>query len=854
MRKIIFLLLFISLSELLGDDMPWVSQERPRVICSASRFQWLKNNLQNGECKETFDLFKYRYENWWINDPELYLEGEDSTKWTWDWYSSWARDESVYTALMFKLTDDELALKRCRFIFRKFLEIVDTINYNNLSWYEKEEFFRKMSDAIGIPLDWCYDYLPSDLRAKVVQAFYSMNRAFMDIFILSSAGNSYVSSHNAWNCVFAMQNTLVLFHSEDLSFVQDENVLNWYTTLYNKWEKGFLPVYGYYRDDDGGWNWGVAYSLWSLMDQFILFDNMLISTGKNYFKDLSWVRNSINQYWYFIQPNNYCIHLGDGVTKLSLDNAVYRHAEVFKDPRSMWLVQEYSKPNYLTNTKSVYFKLLYKDFEQPNIEKPNLPLDWWSDKVGLAVSRTNWQSDAVLLWFFNSPSKRAAHEHRDNNTFAIFYKSPLIIDAGHYDLYNSSHYLNYYSRTIAHNTICVFDPNEQFFYSGNLLSNDGGQIYSNALQNYEDIFKSENQRGKWLLYGANKNYAYYVADATLSYNQDKLKNFVRKLFYYKPNKVLVIDYLVLNNPNERKLEPKWVAHFVNKPFINAEPVNIIVPEHIEEFPTSNYLASNGGAYISIRTLLPENNLVRLIGGEGYEYWVDGNNYPPVRDPDTIGGTPGKWRIEVLPNKNEILSDTLLFLHLLNIGDNENFSAEKFESDISLAVLSDSIIFIFNKLNEINSKYHLIEYNKIGNFKLVAFDLKPFSLYDIFVNNQVQFSLEADSNGVIETDIYLNNEINKIEIKESSSFVQFKNQKSKNYIRVIDNILFLHFDDIDDEPICIEIYDLWGRKVLAQEINTPFQINVKNLPSGIYLAIIKSPNNQLIKSFNFLKIE
>ena len=119
---------------------------------------------------------------------------------------------------------------------------------------------------------------------------------------------------------------------------------------------------------------------------------------------------------------------------------------------------------FMTYTWPVFNKLFYKDFSLLVISKPEPPLDWLSERVGLSVSRTSWDSTSTLIWFFNSWSKKASHEHAYNNTFAIYKYAPLIIDAGYYDLYGSLHFKNYYTRTIAHNSVCVFDSTEHFFY------------------------------------------------------------------------------------------------------------------------------------------------------------------------------------------------------------------------------------------------------------------------------------------------------------------------------------------------------------------------------------------------------
>ena len=353
-----------------------------------------------------------------------------------------------------------------------------------------------MSDAGSILLDWCYTDLNATLRDQLAQAHFLMTQEFVNFYLFSTEGNtSFVSSHNTWNHVLCNQNVLSLYNSSGLTISQKNEVISWFEMIYNRHVNNFIPVWSHYRDDDGGWTWGTAYSMWSLGDQYTLFENMRIGTNKNFFQDLSWVQNSINQYLYFNQPDRKSLHIGDGETELKADIVTYLNAKHYNDSRSIWLSQNYSSNTILNNTMEKYSKLLYKDFTIPLISQPSIPLDWFSDKVGIAVSRSSWQEDATMTTFFNSISKRAAHEHRDNNSFTIFKNSPLMIDSGFYDTYQGSHHNNYYSRTIAHNSICVFDANENYTNIGFSVSNDGGQIESPHLKNLTEINLPENQRG-----------------------------------------------------------------------------------------------------------------------------------------------------------------------------------------------------------------------------------------------------------------------------------------------------------------------------------------------------------------------
>ena len=815
---------------------PIVNAGRPRIWIDSARFSVLQNQIAvPGDAQDTYNEILYAYDNWWINDPQLYLDGSDSTLWTWDWSSQWAAYESKLTVFFFKMTDDPLALKRCRFIAKQVIGLIDTVDFENMGWYDKESLLRQLSDN-DILLDQCYDYFPVNLRDSLTQSLYAADREFMNTFILSSLGNSYVSSHNTWNNIFCNQNALTLYNSDGLTAEQKDTVAQWYETIYDKHINGFIPCWTHYRDDDGGWNWGAAYSMWSLMDQFQLFENMRIGTDKNFYEDLPWVQNSINQYIYFMRPDNKCIHLGDGQTSLAPDNVILLHARIYNDPRSLWLAQYYSQDQYMQWTIPKFNKILYKDFTQPTVIKPNLPLNWWTDKVGLSVSRSSWDSTATMVTFFNSPSKKAAHEHRDNNSFTIFKNSPLLIDAGYYDSYASTHYRNYYERTIAHNSICVFDSTDTYTTLNQPVSNDGGQIESVHLKNYDEIFLAENQRGQWIQFASGENYEYNIADAQLSYDSTKLDFFRRRLLYIKPDKVIVLDHIHLRNTFFNQREIKWVAHFAKRPIINGNIINTTVPNHIETYNGHTYSATNGNGSIALKTILPESSTTTLIGGTGYEYWVDGINYPPLIDPDTLYYTPGTWRIEVKPTA---LTDTVVYLHTIDIGDSTNIAVAggiAMQNNYSVGADWNDTLYYFSMNADTGKMYHVFD-NVSGNRSIGIFatDLSV-GVYNIKVDGITTATVSTDSNGILQSSANLiaGSHIIEIDLNMTAINEIYK----KHLLSVFPNPTYSELNIVpsSSDPFVINIYDIKGKLVMKNANQR--KLNVSNLSAGLYYIQLK----------------
>ncbi len=852
--KSLVLFLVISFQSLIickAQTYPVIHQSRPRIYIDSSRFDWLSANISAGDCQTTYNSFHNAVYGNWYNDPQLYLLGTDSTLWTWDFNSNWEPYQIKFVPSLFKINGDLSELKRCRFLITQLNNRFDTLDFSNYSWYTNEDYIRDFADAGGMLLDWCYNDLPIAMRDHLAQNYYKVARYFMNTYITSASGNSYVSSHNAWNNIYANQYALVLAHADGLTALQQDTVQQWYEITYDKWFNGFNPCYEYYRDDDGGWNWGAAYSMWSLVDQFQFFENMRIATGNDFYSELPWVKNSINQYWYFIQPNNYTINWGDGFSYMQADRVVYRHAQIFNDARSQWLAQYWSQAQNITWTWPIYQKMMYKDFTIPTVTKPDIAHDWFSDKVGLSVSRTNWDSSAALVWMFNSPTKKAAHEHRDNNSFCIYKNSPQIINSGYYYSYGDAHYTNYYMRTISHNSICVYDSSDQYTNWGVNVSNDGGQSESPTLMNFANILEPQFQKGNWILWGSGDDYCYNIANAALSYDSAKLDHFTRRLFFYKPEKVIVLDFVHLKNTATNQRDAKWILHFQNEPTISGNLVNTEVANHIETFDGKDIQQTNGNGNVSIRTMLPLITNTTRIGGSGYEFFVDGINYPVAGAMDTIHTTPGNWRIEVQP---ATVSDALIFLHTISIGDTATASAPGgilHQNSISIAVDWNTELFYFNEQGDTGVVHHLAQNIPGGRaLRIVVADLKQNTLFDVLIDNIQTAIAASDSNGVLETNIVLALGNHAVEIVlHNSSAMQIENDVQ--IISVSPNPAhdFIFIKMISKkEKIQIKITDEKGILVLEKSISTDLKLDVKNLPAGIYFIEAKNKSEKQIVRF------
>ncbi len=319
---------------------------------------------------------------------------------------------------------------------------------------------------------------------------------------------------------------------------------------------------------------------------------------------------------------------------------------------------------------------------------PSKPFDYlgltrfFPSPSGIMIARTKWDldrkdynSNAMVVLMNMREYNARNHVHLDDGNFSIYYKGHLAIDAGIYqgkeeeNGWGKEDYINYYIRTVAHNSLLILDPNEPTPLEGwnkKTKSRDGGQFsFSNkAWSTSQQMIaggKNAQIMANEIAEGVMPDYSYLKGDMTPCYNVPKnvaiypaKVDTVRRSFVFLnlknetiPGALIVMDKVVSTNASFKK---SWLLHAQNEPTIKNG--KIIVEN------TNN--GRNGKLQDDI--LLPElnNQNIESIGGEGKEYWVDGKNWGTVTQEDA-----GRWRIELSP-KQASKSDN--FLNVIQVMD------------------------------------------------------------------------------------------------------------------------------------------------------------------------------------------
>ncbi|HWL14177.1 MAG TPA: heparinase II/III family protein [Opitutus sp.] len=505
--------------------------------------------------------------------------------------------------------------------------------------------YRGRLQCLAIAYDWLYPVLSNAERQRLREAIV----AHIDRnWYFASGATNYIGGHSRWgNFALAAGLLAVVSERPDL---RDKLLV-----VRNHWLNGYFPAQAWIANE-GGYHMGWAYSAAYLTGGI----NLVWSVATNETVFFPWL-GKLPRFWiYGRQGDGFYPNTGDAYTVQDDLNAYHRDllmiaSGVLKDPYAAWTIRRHPDrfADILFGDKRVTPRA-------PDDPQAPLPLSKNFGNAGVVVARDRWDEATTLLQFRSVPFYSANHHHRDENSFTLHYRGGLAIDSGLYDEggtqkggYGGPHWRNYFTRTIAHNAIVVFDPDQKMTVLGEPASNDGGQTYREEPTKLEDLQPG----GQAHLDGITRfvdtaDYTYASGDATKAYDPARVNLAQRDIVYLRGAGrahpvVVVFDRVESAKPDFQK---KFLLHTVNEPSGHG---SVTVAEH-------------KGGRLTCVTLLPEQAKLNLVGGPGKEAWVDGENHP--WDPThrvRPGREGGAWRLEVSPSAP---ANRDYFLHVLFVDD------------------------------------------------------------------------------------------------------------------------------------------------------------------------------------------
>jgi hypothetical protein len=316
----------------------------------------------------------------------------------------------------------------------------------------------------------------------------------------------------------------------------------------------------------------------------------------------------------------------------SLRRVLHSLAAVYDDPVAEWLALEIDALGLGWINRNERWKLLILRDPSIGTHPPTgLPNARFFSDMGTVYMRSGWNyaeaSDDVYA-VFRCEAMNAGHTNAHQNHILIARGNDLLaVDAGVYDGGTSSHHLNYFCRTVAHNTVTIYDPSESTFGS---YANDGGQIMPKELPTrFGDASGPEYYRGEVEAFKDTEAFTYMKGDATEAYSSSKVELFTREIVYLKPDVFVILDRVKATSPSFTK---RWLLHSVNQPAVSGNTATI----------------TNGSSKLVVTSVLPADASIARVGGTGHEFDTNGANYPPSQ-----GWTEdmGAWRLEITPGAN-----------------------------------------------------------------------------------------------------------------------------------------------------------------------------------------------------------
>jgi len=475
---------------------------------------------------------------------------------------------------------------------------------------------------------------------------------------------------------------------------------------------------------DGGYHESTDYMRITWAPLAMMAEVRRTATGEDPARRYSVFPNMGPTYLYKVLPDGTCARDDDDEFPHldSRDNVVLGYAvHRFKDPYAAWLLQqhdwlpaEWANPvlQFLWNDRAVAPR------DPAATTERELPRHRLFRGIGHLVLRDGWGKDSTWIQLACGPYF-AKHDHLDAAHLVVYRKGYLAIDAGaDYTDTESPHYLNHYRRTVAHNTVLVYQPGEAFFWGENLwpAANDGGQRmdssrFWNSVRSLEDWRRTRDLWDRCTLspVAALPAYRYARADATRAYQPSKLERFTREIVHLRePNLVVVLDRVRSADPSYRKA---WLLHGVGEPVVAAPAAGTNAGNGGTSYRAASLVTfEDGQGRLRVHSLLPREREVIVRGGPGLEFWTPGDDRggpwgsgqswpldPPEGGPlpedpyllkmwrtfwdgiDRLSPSnrravvPGAWRMEVsplAPSKDDV------FLNVLEIGDRDGTPARR----------------------------------------------------------------------------------------------------------------------------------------------------------------------------------
>ncbi|MFD2331862.1 heparin/heparin-sulfate lyase HepB [Cohnella sp. GCM10020058] len=599
-------------------------------------------------------------------------------------------------------------------------------------------------NAAAIVYDWCYPLMDAQERENIIAKMKSL-ASQMEMGYPPPSNPPAIESHYSEDQL--LKNLLaagVAVYDEDPNHEIYNNaavlLMNQYVPVRNFWYESGM----HHQGDSYGMQGRYEPELWAQIIMRKMGAGDIFSEKQG---------DVLMRAIYARRPDGQLIRDGDSYQDVyTSDNQTWKYAK-----ESMLASYLYDNPyvhdlfegEYVPGTIDPVAEMLFVKPDLATSPVDELPLTkYFGSPMGSMVARTGWDDPAAInkqspsvvaemkiggYWFGN-------HQHLDMGSFQLYYQGSLALDSGMYEgvpaaggtseSYMSAYDRNYYKRTIAHNSMLVYDPAEVPVYRGQSLQNDGGQLWANDSGTYaearslDELADKDYARAK-VTGQANgggsdplaPEYSYIKGDLTQAYS-DKVKQFERSMMFLNlkdaehPAAMVVFDKVVSSNPNFKK---SWLLHTEEEPIVNGSVTTVTRSDN-----------GYSGKLVN-ETLLPlaDNVKIEKAGGPGHEFETDGTNYPRIpstsADKNTIEA--GAWRVEVSPKASAETDYFLNVMQVMDDGETTVLPSQRLDSEqMSGVQIADRAVWFSKSGQRLSESVTLSVYGSQANMSVTVADM------------------------------------------------------------------------------------------------------------------------------------
>lgn len=705
------------------------ANQHPRVYFTADDIPRIKENMTADENAATMEVYKKAVEA--VSDGTLAAKDGDN-------YNGGVLGYAQAKAFEYVINGDAERGKEAISIMKNF---VSTANYSSFDYNKAGHTIA----VLGMVYDWCYDLLDSETKTL----FSDMVPVFATSLEVGwpPTGQGAVTGHGTEGQIYhdLLAAGIAMYDERPDIYVNSAGRI---------FKEMIEPRKFFYKMKlhPQGVHYAAYRYQWEMLCT-LLFD--AIGYPRIFGDEQA---DLMYQYLYTRRGDGSLMTDGDGSWNVAvgtystkLYRSVFLAGNYFKDPYLKKEAQRelvnYSATAATSNQSLGPVEFLV--FNDPSVESRSiseLPLTHYNPSPkGAMVTRTGWadgfDSPAVVAEMKINEYWTANHQHLDAGAFQIYYKGILATDTGYYQAYRTSggasdndgntnygaaHWYNYFRRTIAHNSMLVYDPDESF--GGNHASNDGGQRVPNngtEVKTLEELldpakgYKTGEVLGhEYGLDPIEPNYSYLKGDIADAYS-DKVENFERSFMFLNlkneehPAAIIVFDRVVSSDKDFKKT---WLCHGMYEPQTEGQRTVFT-----NTGKTKDGMDSYNGK-LTIDTLLPADASIEKIGGEGHQHEVNGTNWLGKATAGNMNEGDG-WRIEVSPKS---ANEKDYFLNVMQVGDADGAEAlpvKSIENDsVAGAVIADRVV-LFGKERDRTKNDVEFSFTGDGSYEITVADLE-----------------------------------------------------------------------------------------------------------------------------------